>query len=181
VLAAQLLRASDHLTLLELHPQALAQLRGEFRGQRRVHIHASDSYAGLAGLLPPPERRGLVLIDPAYELHDEYRKVLRLLQAAHRRWPSGVYLIWYPLIRRPDAAAFPAAAAGAGIPKIWRCELDVLGAGHSGMRGSGLLVVNLPWGLEPVLAELLPWLWQALSDGAAGGWLTEWLVPEPAA
>jgi 23S rRNA (adenine2030-N6)-methyltransferase len=128
--------------------------------------------------LPPPERRGLVLIDPAYELHDEYRRVLRLLQVAHRRWSSGVDPVWYPLIRRVDALGFPKAVVAAGITRIWRCELDVSGGAHPGMRGSGLLVVNLPRGLARLLDGLLPWLWRTLSGGATAGWLAEWLVPD---
>ena len=178
LLAARLLRRQDRMTLMEMHPQAVPELQKTLHGERRVQVLADDCYRVLPGLLPPPERRGLVLIDPSYELRDEYRKVLQLLRAAHRRWPGGVYMIWYPLIRRRDALRFPAAVAGAGIPRIWQCELDVRTPAAAGMHGSGLLVVNLPWGLDKVLASLLPWLSRTLSDPGAGRWSAAWLVPE---
>ncbi len=181
LLARRALRGGDRLTLLERHPQAVADLHREFAGDRQVQVQARDSYTGLPVLLPPPERRGLVLIDPSYELKDEYQRVLRLLRTAYRRWPGGVYLVWYPVIRRPAALGFARTVARAGIPRIWQGELTVLPEQHPGLRGSGLLVVNLPWGLDQVLGELLPWLWRTLAQDGAGDWLAHWLVPEQSA
>ena len=179
-LSQYLLRPQDHLTLLELHPRALGALRRNLGGDPRVHIHDRDSFEGLPALLPPPERRGLVLIDPSYEVKDEFGRVVELLRACHARWSGGTYLVWYPLIRHPQAARFPAQVAASGIRRIFRAELRVQPDEYPGIRGSGLLIVNLPFGLQAELAALLPWLWKTLSAAGQGGWRAEWLVPEQA-
>lgn len=176
--AHQLLRPQDHLELLELHPQALASLRRSFGHEARVHVHERNSYEGLPGLVPPPERRGLVLIDPSYEVRQELRAVIDTVSACHARWPGGTWLIWYPLLRDPQTARLPAKLAATGIRKIYRSELQVESEGHMGLRGSGMLIINPPYGLETALGNLVPWLWEHLANDARGGWLSEWLVSE---
>lgn len=173
-----LLRPEDHLELLELHPQSLTKLRRNLGADPRVHIHGRDAAEGLPAILPPPERRGLVLIDPAYEVKEEYEGIRDLLVTCHRRWPGGTYLVWYPLIRHPAAARFAARIATTGIRRIWQAEVQVEANDHKGMRGSGVLLVNPPFGVEPVLKVLVPWLWQALASGGAGHARADWLVPE---
>ncbi|MDP2325620.1 MAG: 23S rRNA (adenine(2030)-N(6))-methyltransferase RlmJ, partial [Gammaproteobacteria bacterium] len=101
--ARHLLRPLDHLELLELHPGALARLHRNFGRDNRVHIHGRDAFEGLPALLPPPERRGVVLMDSAYEVKEDFTGIIELLKGCHRRWATGVYLIWYPLIRHPLA------------------------------------------------------------------------------
>lgn len=178
LLARRLLRSSDHLELLELHPRAAAALRREFRGDRQVHIHQRDCFEGLPALLPPPERRGLVLIDPSYEVKEEFSRVADLLQACHRRWPSGVYLLWYPLLRERQAEHFPARIAACGIRRIYRAEIAVRGPAFTGLRGCGVLVVNLPFGMEQQLERLLPWLARTLAQDEGAYAHAHWLVPE---
>ncbi len=177
-IACHLLRPQDHLELLELHPQALSLLRRSFGHDARVHIHDRDSYEGLPGLVPPPERRGLVLLDPSYEVRQERAAVLDTLSAGHARWPGGTWLVWYPLLRDPKAARLPAKLAATGIRKIFRTELQVESEGHMGLRGSGMLIINPPYGLDTALGNLLPWLWEHLANDGRGSWVAEWLVGE---
>jgi len=177
-IACHLLRPQDHLELLELHPQALALLRRSFGHDARVHIHDRDSYEGLPGLVPPPERRGLVLMDPSYEVRQERAAVLGALSAGHARWPGGTWLVWYPLLRDPHTARLPAKLTATGMRKIFRAELQVESEGHMGLRGSGMLIINPPYGLDTALGNLLPWLWEQLANDARGGWIAEWLVGE---
>lgn len=177
-IACHLLRPQDHLELMELHPQALARLRRHFGHDARIHIHDRDSYEGLPGVVPPPERRGLVLIDPAYETRREPAAVLNTLTAAHVRWPGGTFLVWYPLLRDPQTARLPAKLAASGIRRIFATRLQVEADGYMGLRGSGLLIVNPPYGLDTAVANLLPWLWEQLANDGRGGWTAEWLVGE---
>lgn len=169
-LALDLLRPVDHLELLELHPAALARLRRHHGRDPRVHIHGRDAFEGLPALVPPRERRGVVLVDPAYEVKEDFQRVVDLLVRCHHRWPGGVYLAWYPLIRHPQAERFPARVRAAGLPKLLQVELQVEIEAFDGMRGSGLCIVNPPYGLEAQLNELLPWLWVTLRNDARTGW-----------
>lgn len=169
-LARHLLRAGDHLELLELHPAALARLHRQYARDRQVHVHDRDAFEGLPALVPPKERRGVVLVDPAYELKDDFPRVVDLLVRCHRRWPTGVYLAWYPLIRHPLAERFPAKVRATGLPKLLQAELQVEVDAFDGMRGSGLVIVNPPFGLEDALNALLPWLWETLRNDPRTGW-----------
>lgn len=168
--ARHLLRPADHLELLELHPAAFAKLHRHFGRDSRVHIHGRDAFEGLPALLPPTERRGLVLMDSAYEVKEDFLGIVDLLKNCHRRWATGVYLIWYPLIRHPLAERFPAKVRATGLPKLLQVELQVEVEAFNGMRGSGLVIVNPPFGLEGQLNALLPWLWQVLKNDDRSGW-----------
>ena len=178
LIARRLLRQQDQLALLELHPQAANALARLFARDPSTHLHFRDCFEGLPALLPPPERRGLVLIDPSYEVKEEFNRVRDLLIACHRRWKAGTFLIWYPLIRHPASGRFPAKIAASGIRDIYRVELRVEDDGFQGLRGSGVLIVNLPYGLQSRLEKLLPALWRCLSAESRGGFKAEWLVPE---
>lgn len=177
-IARRLGRAGDHAELLELHPRALADLRQAYGRERRVHVHERDCYEGLPALLPPPERRGVVLIDPAYEVKAEAKRAVDLLQTCHGRFPGGVYLLWYPLVPDPATGRLPGQVVATGIRRVYQAELQVEWDDYFGLRGSGMIVVNPPWGLDGVLAELLPWLWQTLAVEGRGHFTAEWLVPE---
>ncbi|MEZ5566579.1 MAG: 23S rRNA (adenine(2030)-N(6))-methyltransferase RlmJ [Gammaproteobacteria bacterium] len=168
--ARQLLRPTDHLELIELHPAALAQLHRYFGRNAHIHIHNRNTFEGLPALLPPTERRGVVLMDPSYEVKEEFVGVVDLLKSCHRRWANGVFLIWYPLLRHPLAERFPAKVRAAGLPKVLQVELQVEIDAYQGMRGSGLCIVNPPFGLEGKLNVLLPWLWDALKNDERTGW-----------
>jgi 23S rRNA (adenine2030-N6)-methyltransferase len=141
-----------------------------------VHIHHRDAFEGIPALVPPPEKRGTVLVDSAYEVKEDFTAVIELLKNCHRRWPGGVYLLWYPLIRHPLAERFIAKVRATGIPKILQAELRVEAEGFDGMRGSGLCLVNPPFGLDQKLNTLLPWLWTTLKNDDRSGWRVEWLT-----
>lgn len=168
--ARRLLRQDDHLELLELHPAALARLRRQYGRERNIHFHGRDAFEGLPALLPPRERRGVVLVDSAFEVKSDFAGVAGLLGACHHRWRDGVYLAWYPLIRHPLAERFPAKVRATGIPKLLQVELQVEIDAFAGMRGSGVLIANPPFGLEGQLNTLLPWLWTVLRNDERSGW-----------
>src|SRR5690606_4704543 len=161
-LARMLLRDNDRLELFELHPQACASLKAVFDGDRRVHLHRRDAFEGVPAVVPPPERRGLVLIDPAYEKREEFNQVLDLLPALLERWANGVYAGWYPLLRRPEARAYVRQLRALDMPRMFQVELQVAAAGSFGLCGSGLVIANLPYGVDAQLKTLLPWLHQRL-------------------
>src|SRR3546814_8451662 len=111
--------------LVELHPEDEAALRVVFRGDRQVSVHRRDAYEAAAALLPPPERRGLVLIDPAFEVTDEFARMVAGLGEAHRRWSGGVYALWYPIKHREPVDRFHGDLAMTGIRRILVVELTV--------------------------------------------------------
>lgn len=174
-----LLRPQDRLVLTELHPADFALLKGVFAGDRQVAVHKQDAYQGLKAFLPPKQRRGLVLIDPPYELKDEYARVVAGLQTAHARWPTGVYAIWYPILSRSLVTRFHTAVAATGIRRILCAELRI-GADteRSDFVGSGMLIVNPPWPLQDELAQPLDWLRRCLDAEGHGGQRLDWLIPE---
>ena len=178
-LVRALLRPQDRLVLTELHKADHAALRQLFAGDRQVAVHLQDAYQGLKAFLPPKERRGLVLIDPPYERKDEYQRVTASLQSAYRRWPTGVYALWYPIMSRSLVERLHAGVQATGIARILRVELCVdEPSDRTRFAGSGLLIVNPPWPLQDELAAVLPWLWRCLAPAGRGGTSVDWLVPE---
>lgn len=174
-----LLRPQDRLVLSELHKADHAQLKHLFAGDAQVAVHLQDAYQGLKAFLPPKEKRGLVLIDPPYEREDEYERVARGLQLAYQRWPTGVYVIWYPVLSRSLVTRFHDHLVATGIRKILCAELCIDdNSDRTRFSGSGLLIVNPPWGLQEEIAAVLPWLWKCLSPAGQGEARVEWLMPE---
>ncbi|MBM4196392.1 MAG: 23S rRNA (adenine(2030)-N(6))-methyltransferase RlmJ [Gammaproteobacteria bacterium] len=178
LLAQAMLRPGDHLVLMELHPRSVSKLRRALGRDRRVHLHERDCFEGLPALVPPAERRGAVLIDPSYEIKDDFTGVASMLAACHARWPAGTYVVWYPMIRDRAAERFPSRVAETGIRRIWQMNLQVLPDSAPGMRGSGLLIVNPPWDATGRLESLAHALWKCLAIDGAGGANAGWLVPE---
>lgn len=174
-----LMRPQDRLLLTEMHPADHAALAARFRGDGCVQVHRQDGYQGLKAFLPPRERRGLVLIDPSYELKDEYQRVVDGLRTAWARWAQGVYLIWYPLMSAGQRDAFHDALCATGIRKMLCAELLIAPLGRQPrFVGSGLIFVNPPWQLDQELAVLLPWLARHLREAAGDDHHLAWLVPE---
>lgn len=156
MLASHVLRASDRLILNEMHPRAAAALEDLVRGDSRVHLHHRDALESLRALVPPRENRGLVLLDPSYEQKSEFGGVADAVEKGLARWRNGVWMIWYPLLagdpHRPMVKRILAAAPGDWLQSELR--IDRL----TGMRGSGMLVLNPPWTLKEKLEALAPWL-----------------------
>jgi 23S rRNA (adenine2030-N6)-methyltransferase len=179
-LTRALLRPDDRLMLTELHSTDHAALKAEFAGDRQVAVHHADGYAALKALLPPPERRGLVLLDPAYELKDEFDRLCEAIQIIHRRWANGVIAVWYPILDRTPSLRFQRTLQSLAIPSILCMELGLYPYdGPPGLHGCGMIAVNPPWQLDEMLGRLLPELRQRLRVGDHGQTRLEWLVPAP--
>jgi 23S rRNA (adenine2030-N6)-methyltransferase len=177
LIAAALLRRQDRLIACECEPRAAAALQECLRGDRRVKILALDGWIAVNANVPPKERRGLVLIDPPYEEAADFTRLTAVLADAHRKWPTGIYLMWYPIKERAAPDALARRLRKLGIPKVLRCEIT-LGPprGDVGLVGSGLIVVNPPYTVEDELRILLPALARVFSPDAA--FLLDWLVQE---
>ena len=175
-IARLLLRPEDRIELCELHPQDVQALKRATAGDKRVNVRREDGYHALKALLPPPERRGVVLIDPPFEDKDEAAQLVRGMSHALRRFATGTYLIWYPIKDRPPVEALHAALKETGVRRQLVAELWINPPlSPMLLNGSGLVIVNPPFKLETWLAEALPAMVAAL--GACDHRL-EWLVPE---
>jgi 23S rRNA (adenine2030-N6)-methyltransferase len=174
-LLAALARAADRVVVCERHPDDAAALTQTLHGNRRVRVVTGDGYRALLALVPPAEKRGVVLVDPPFEEPEEFDYLARMFVAAHRKWPTGVYLLWYPLKERDQAARFTAEIAGAGIRKLACVTLDV--DRNEGLSAMGLVLCNAPYTLEQDWAEALPWLAAALAQGPGAAATFERLTP----
>lgn len=175
--AQAMLRPQDRLELVELHPTDHADLDQRFAGVPGVRVLREDGFAHLVARMPPTERRGVVLVDPSYEVKADYVAVVAAFARAHRRFATGTYLIWYPVLERPRTEALLGELAATGAKAQYRIELCTApDAAGRGLTGSGLVVVNPPWTLPEAAAAGLPWLAERL--GATGPVTTEWLVAE---
>jgi 23S rRNA (adenine2030-N6)-methyltransferase len=175
---ARLLRPQDRLKLFELHPKEIDILRhniGELESARQIDIYAADSFNRLKGLLPPPSRRGLVLIDPSYEDKQDYRYLELAMEEAMQRFATGCYAIWYPILSRRESAALPGRMKkiAATHKRSWlHAELRVENApGERRLQASGMFIINPPWTLEKHLAEALPTLTKALDVNGGAQYL----------
>jgi 23S rRNA (adenine2030-N6)-methyltransferase len=180
LLAAQFLRREDRAVLFETEPserRALERLLGSYRN---VHVHGEDGYDALRAVLPPRERRGMVLIDPPYEdSQQEFSRVLEALLESYRRWATGIYAIWYPVKERSDVGHFHRRLVESGVRKILVAELGLFpDDSRVALNGSGMIVVNPPWKLDENLRAQLPALHKALEGHTNSGVRCDWLVPE---
>jgi 23S rRNA (adenine2030-N6)-methyltransferase len=172
-----LLRAQDRLIACELEPRAANALKGTLRGDRRAKALAIDGWTALGAYVPPKERRGLILVDPPFEQTDEFTRLSNELAAAHRKWPTGIYLLWYPIKDRDAPDALARRLRKLAVPNMLRSEL-MLGSPHpdGGLIGSGLILVNPPFRLDAELRTQLPELGRIFSSEAASQ--IDWLVRE---
>jgi 23S rRNA (adenine2030-N6)-methyltransferase len=174
-----MLRRQDRLVACELEPQAAAALARQLRGDPRAKAVAVDGWTALAAYVPPNERRGLVLIDPPFEQTEEFSRLARGLETAHRKWATGTYLVWYPVKDAAAVAAFVRRLSRLRIAKMLRVELVLATASEDlGLRGSGLIAVNPPWTLHGELQLLLPALAGVLRREDKPLLTLEWLADE---
>ncbi len=177
-IAARLLRPTDRMVLTELNLDDCKQLGALLADDPRVVVEHADGYQALKAHLPPRERRGLVLVDSSFDRAKELERLTEALSLAHRRFATGVLALWYPLMAPVVMHGFARGVVATGIRKVLRLELSVFPESWSAsLRGSGMLVVNPPFGFEEEASGLLGWLWSALSEGE-GGWRVEWLIQE---
>lgn len=181
LLLRRLLRRCDRLTAVELHPQAAADLADLFAGDIQTRVIALDGWLALGAHLPPKERRGLVLVDPPFEQPGEFERLSDGLLRAWKRWPGGIYALWYPIKDRHAVARFAERLSASGIPRILDVRLERRApSSEPRLDGSGLALVNPPYTLQAELDVLLPELQRILGDGAGGGWSVRWLAGEAA-
>ena len=171
-------RADDRLIANELHPQDAETLTKNYAGESRMQVSVSDALQAVKAHLPFTQRRGLVLIDPPYEAVDETAGVMQMLKQGHRRFASGVFVIWYPVTTEAFVENFLDAVAELRIGNILQAELRVKNTHEaSGLSGSGLLILNPPFILEGELQILLPALAQRLGVQGLGRGSVSWLTP----
>ena len=167
-----LLRSQDRLVACELEPGAAAALAHELGGDRRTKAVAIDGWTALNAYVPPPERRGVVLIDPPFEATDEFSRLAQALEAAHRKWATGTFLLWYPLKGRQDSEMLARRLRRSAIPKVLRAEIDfAVQRKPEGLAGCGLIVVNPPWLLAGELEILLPFFAKLFAGDSRVDWI----------
>lgn len=179
LLAAKLLREQDLLMLTELHPSDFPLLRTEFSRDKRVRVSREDGFGQLKSKLPPASRRGFALIDPPYELKQDYSAVVKGIMEGYKRFATGTYAIWYPVVHRQQIKRMLKELEATGIRKILQIELAVKpDSDQLGMTASGMIVINPPWKLASQMTSILPWLHKTLVPEGTGHTLVEWVVPE---
>lgn len=168
-IAQQLLRPGDRLLLNELHSKDFATLQANFQDDPRCQVFQEDAFQRLKAALPPKERRGLVLIDPSYEKKEDYPQLIKAIKAAHKRFATGIYAIWYPVINRQDTERWIKQITELEIPNLLRIEHCPLpDTSGYGMSGSGMLLINPPYTLAEDFKQLLPELEELLRQGKPG-------------
>ncbi|MEW9807551.1 23S rRNA (adenine(2030)-N(6))-methyltransferase RlmJ [Mesorhizobium sp. ZMM04-5] len=176
-----LLRPQDRLSAIELHPQDFQRLKALFAGDFQVRAIELDGWLALGAHLPPKEKRGLVLVDPPFEQPGEFERLLDGLVRAHRRWPGGIYALWYPIKDRAAVRGFREMLGACGVPKILDVAFEVRRPSREArFDGTGLVVVNPPFVFEKEMRVLLPELVGALAEDDGARWSLEWLAGENA-
>lgn len=171
-LAQHALRAQDRLRLFELHSTDF-QILDDCFGHvgKQILTYADDGFATLKALLPPPSRRALTLIDPSYELREDYSRLITVLKDALQRFPTGMYAIWYPQLAKPESRQLPHKLKALGVKDWLHATLSVRSPSPEGfgMHGSGMFIINPPWTLVQTLQTELPWLVSALAQDPGAG------------
>ncbi|ADI29091.1 23S rRNA (adenine(2030)-N(6))-methyltransferase RlmJ [Methylotenera versatilis] len=171
MVAQDFLRADDKMRLFELHPNDCKLLIENFSGQgKQVKIEMQNGFSGIKACLPPPPRRAAVLIDPPYEDKQDYLHVVKMIKDSLTRFSTGTYMIWYPILQRPEPTEMVDDLINLDLPNWLNVEMTIHEPSTEGfgMHGSGLFIVNPPWTLPKILDETMPVLTQLLAlDGTA--------------
>ncbi len=177
-LVLDLLRKTDRLIANELHPEDLQTLRYNIGQDQRVQISQLDAGLAVKSQLPFKERRGVILLDAPFEVLDETDRIVRTLELGHKRFSTGVFVVWYPVTTDEFATKFIDAIRDLAFPNMLHVELRVKTAlVRGGLSGSGLVIINPPWNLEPDLQVLMPALAERLGIEGRGHGLVQWLTP----
>ncbi|MEB3476230.1 23S rRNA (adenine(2030)-N(6))-methyltransferase RlmJ [Pasteurella multocida] len=179
LIAAKMLRPQDRALLTELHPSDYPLLRNNFKEFDNVTTKRDNGFQQLKATLPPKERRGLVLIDPPYELKEDYDLVVNAIEEGYKRFATGIYAIWYPVVLRQQTKRILKGLEKTGIRKILQIELAVRpDSDQRGMTASGMIVINPPWTLTQQMQNILPYLTNVLVPKGTGSWTVKWITPE---
>lgn len=179
LIARKLLRRQDRLSAIELHPADAKSLRDLFSGDHKVKVMELDGWLALGAHVPPKEKRGLVLVDPPFEEEGEFDRLTAYLAKAYRRWPGGIYALWYPVKDRAGVERFRDALRRSSIARILDMVLMVRRPqSEERLDGSGMIIINPPYTLEAELNAILPPLADVLGKDNGGNWSLEWLAGE---
>jgi 23S rRNA (adenine2030-N6)-methyltransferase len=177
LIAAELLRKQDKMRLYELHPTDIGILQDNFSSHRNgILIKGEDGFAALKGLLPPPSRRALILIDPPYEDKDDYQRVLNTIRDSIKRFATGVYAVWIPLLQRSEARVLPQQLMALPTKSWLYVELQIRQPSQEGfgMHGSGMYIINPPWTLHAELKSVMPYFASTLGGDSAANFVLEY-------
>lgn len=192
-IARKLMRDQDKLALMELHNEEIHNLKNNMlKGNKRnsnVAVHHRDGYEGLIAMTPPNPARGMVLIDPSYEVAGEYQQVVDTVIKAYKRWASGIYAIWYPLLAKREDGQHGGTKAGLseimldtlakqGFKNLLQIELCVEGKQQGGMYGTGMAIINAPWQLDEQIAQCLAELTPLLAKSEQANYSLRWLIKD---
>jgi 23S rRNA (adenine2030-N6)-methyltransferase len=178
-LARTLLRPQDRLVACEIMPEATASLKRALAGDTRCKVLRLDGWTALRAQVPPKERRGVILVDPSFEQADDFVRLRDGVAAAHRKWATGIFIVWYPIKDRSGPDALAKGLLRHGVSKSLRLELTVGAPSIPGrLHRCGLIVINPHWTLESELSVLLPTLAHSLSSGRAEAFRLDWLGAE---
>jgi 23S rRNA (adenine2030-N6)-methyltransferase len=179
LLIKQLLREKDRLCLFELHSNEFEILKTNMKTDKRVMLKKSDGLKNSLALFPPVERRGLVLIDPSYEMKSDYNDVVKTIIQMHKRFATGTYALWYPVIERGRNETLENTFKKSGITNVQLFELGIASDNSGrGMNASGMIIINPPWNLAEKMKMVLPYLVKMLGENGAGSFRIETLVAE---
>lgn len=168
-IARQILRNCDRLCLFELHPNQYQMLNSRLKSDKRIKIHLGDGLKEGLSLLPPHQHRGLVLIDPSYEVKSDYKTVVSILVAMHRRFANGIFALWYPVVDRSYIQALERNLQKTSIRNVQLFELGIQpDTAGLGMTACGMILVNPPWTLKDQMSTCLPWLANILAPDNQG-------------
>lgn len=174
-LVRRLMRPQDRLILAEKHPEDARTLKDAFHSDKRTSVHETDGWQALKAFLPPKEKRGVALIDPAFEEDGEYERLAKALIQACERWPQGIILGWHPIKETAKVENLHRALKASGLPGIMAIRHHVRRPDEISLAGSGLILVNPPYKLDEGLARLMPFLAERLSQGEGATACLDWL------
>lgn len=179
LIAKQLLRAQDRLNLTELHSSDFPLLRKEFNDDKRAQVSREDGYQQLKSKLPPLSKRGVILIDPSYEIKSDYTDMAKHISDGYKRFATGVYLLWYPVVLRSQIDKMIDNIVATGIKDIIQIELGIRPDNNQkGMTASGMIVINAPWKLMQQMETVLPWVQHKIDTDGVGFYTVKRLVNE---
>jgi len=164
-IAKRFMRRQDSTHLFELHPTDIQHLNDFCYRWKKVFIKQSDGFQGILGLLPPPNRRGVVLIDPPYELKEDYHKAVDTIVKAYKKFATGTYILWYPVVKREQVNSMEQAFIHSDVKNLLQLEFCLSpDTDEYGMTGTGLFIVNPPWQLSKQMTKVLPYLKNKLGN-----------------